>query len=145
MFVTMSGVSWAAATHCHSKPGVASWMPPDPEAAAVHLQCSYRPRDAVSSPPATSAPQSPEIGGFGVPSPYLRRLESSHFGSTDGRRLHDATSLPDAAEREGRLWIRHAEKTASPYLRFDQEGRDHNPAFSGQEALDGGTNLAQRW
>jgi hypothetical protein len=110
--------------------------------ARVHRQ---RSRDAVSSPPATSAPQSPEIGGFGVPSPYLRRLESSHFGSTDGRRLHDATSLPDAAEREGRLWIRHAEKTASPYLRFDQEGRDHNPAFSGQEALDGGTNLAQRW
>ena len=99
----------------------------------------------VPSPPATSTPESPGIGGFGVPSPYLRRLESSHFGSTDGRRLHDATSLPDAAEREGRLWIRHAEKTASPYLRFDQEGRDHNPAFSGQEALDGGTNLAQRW
>jgi len=90
-------------------------------------------------------PTNPRLGGFGVPSPYLRRLESSHFGSTDGRRLHDATSLPDAAEREGRLWIRHAEKTASPYLRFDQEGRDHNPAFSGQEALDGGTNLAQRW
>jgi hypothetical protein len=102
-------------------------------------------RDAVASPPATSTPESLKIGGFGVPSPYLRRLESSHFGSTDGRRLHDATSLPDAAEREGRLWIRHAEKTASPYLRFDQEGRDHNPAFSGQEALDGGTNLAQRW
>jgi hypothetical protein len=79
------------------------------------------------------------------PYPYLRRLESSRFGSTDGGLSDDATPLSNAAEREGRLWIRHAEETASPYLRFDQrEGRDHNPASSGQEALDDGTNLPRR-
>ena len=52
--------------------------------------------------------------GREIPCPYLRRLESSRSGSTDGELSDDATSLPDAAEREGRLWIRHAEKTASP-------------------------------
>jgi hypothetical protein len=82
--------------------------------------------------------------GREIPCPYLRRLESSRFGSTDGGLSDDATSL-NAAEREGRLWIRHAEVTASPYLRFGQgEGRDHNPASSGQEALDDGTNLPRR-
>ena len=47
---------------------------------------------------------------------------SEAFGvkPTDGGLSDDAISLPDTAEREGRLWIRHAEKTASPYLRFDQ-------------------------
>lgn len=73
----------------------------------------------------------PLSGAFGV--------KPTDFGLSD-----DAISLPDTAEREGRLWIRHAERTASPYLRFDQRGRDHDPASSGQEALDDGTHLFRR-
>ena len=43
--------------------------------------------------------------GRKVSCPYLRRLESSRSGSTDGGLSDDAASLPDATEREGRLGI----------------------------------------
>ena len=64
------------------------------------------------------------LGGKGrkVPSPYLRRLESSP----------PTAGCPDAAEREGRLWIRHAEKTASPYLRFDRSAVTMIPRPAGE-------------
>ena len=60
--------------------------------------------------------------GRKVPSPYLRRLESSP----------PTAGCPDAAEREGRLWIRHAEKTASPYLRFDRSAVTMIPGPAGE-------------
>ena len=60
--------------------------------------------------------------GRKVPSPYLRRLESSP----------PTAGCPDAAEREGRLWIRHAEKTASPYLRFDRSAVTMIPRPAGE-------------
>ena len=60
--------------------------------------------------------------GRKIPSPYLRRLESSP----------PTAGCPDAAEREGRLWIRHAEKTASPYLRFDRSAVTMIPRPAGE-------------